>query len=949
MKHFSFFICLYFFLTANTAFANWQRSVTNYNRQSYKAANQNWMIEQHPNGWMYFANNKGLLEFDGETWNTYSIHNAKTRAVKHGNDGRIYVGGLGQFGYFTPNVHGGLDYTCLSDSLETKRAAGNIWNIHILDDRVYFQADVAVYYLENNTLQKIDYSRGFSFSTIVNNKFYTSSPGGISFLNGDTFSLIPNTNRCTESKTVGMYPFGDKLLIITALDGMFLYDGVEVTRFHSAADSFISKNQLFCSAMKDSLLALGSVQDGVLLLNLQSGETEKFSIKNGLQNKTVLSMLFDGENNLWLGLDNGIDCIHLNTPMFFLFSNKSAIGSGYTSRFYKGRLYLGTNQGLYATDYPIRLTEDTNLELVQGTEGQVWTLVEYDGKLFCGGGNSLIVYDGNRASKISGVRGVWTIQPLKKSPGCMLIGTYIGLYILKKSGDEWAISHRISNANYSAKNMYVEEVTNAIWITNKEKGLFRLNLTDDLTDAQVKNYNNDSLPTGDNTYISRINGEIIIASRQGLFRYNQIKDKLERHEKLEEMLDGPTSYTYIMQDAQKHIWFVSNGTLKLARYQPETNSWKRNKSESYLKDYLIEDFEHVAVYGQNHALIGTEEGICLLDFGKTAKSKIPLNLQIRKVYLTIRKDSLVYGRNYEYSTNPLVIPYKSNSIKIEYSLNNFDKSFITQYSYKLNGGGHSEWSEFSENSVKEYTNLQEGKYTFHVKTIINEEMEEISTSFDFDILPPWYRSWYAYSLYFLIIVLIAFYLYYKFIIGQQKTIQRKEMEIIKQKEENTKKDEKIISLKEKNLQSELKHKSDELIRTTLNIVRKNEMLQNIKKEAVSISRSIDEENLPNIRRKVIRLINSVDTNLEHDDDLQAFETTFDSVHHDFFEKLDKQFPALNKKEKLLCAYIKMDLMSKEIAPLMNISLRGVEIGRYRLRKKLQLNQEDNLADFLQRL
>ncbi|WP_239060668.1 triple tyrosine motif-containing protein [Bacteroides sp. 519] len=798
-------------------------------------------------------------------------------------------------------------------------------------------------------MHKVKCPDGVIYSTIINNKFYATSFRGVYFLNGDSFTLLPNTASATKTKTVGIFPFEEKLLIVSALDGIFLYDGMSTTQFYSTTDSFLENNQLLCSAMKDSLLALGSVQDGILLLNMKNGETEKISIKNGLQNKTVLSMFFDRENNLWLGLDNGIDCIHLNLPMFALLSNKSTIGSGYTSLFYKNKLYLGTNQGLYATDYPIKLTEETNLKFIQGTEGQVWSLLEYDNKIFCGGVNALIVYDGINGYKIKGIRGIWALSTSKQHPEYIIAGTYFGLYILKKVGDEWVMSHRVANANYPAKNMYIEEVTGAIWITNKEKGLFRLTLSDDLKTAQVKNYNNSSLPAGDNTYITQINDEIIIASRQGLFRYNQIKDKLERHEILENTLEGSVPYTYITQDAKNNIWYASNGTLKFVHYQPETGTWKRNQSESYLRDYLIEDFEHVAVYGQNDALIGTEEGFCLLDFSKNIRKEYPLNLQIRKVYLTLRKDSLVYGRNYTYDNSPLIIPYTNNSIKIEYSLNNYAQLFVTQYSYKLSGSGYSEWSEFSENNIKEYTNLPEGKYTFHVKTSIAEDMEEITASFNFEVLPPWYRSWYAYAIYTLAIILAILYLYYKFIVGQQKTIRKKEMEIIKQKEENTKKDEKIVSLKEKNLQAELKHKSDELIRTTLNIVRKNEMLQNIKKEAVSISRSIDDENLPNIRRKVIRLINSVDTNLEHDDDLQAFQTTFDSVHHDFFEKLDKQFPELNKKEKLLCAYIRMDLMSKEIAPLMNISLRGVEISRYRLRKKLQLSQEDNLAEFLQRL
>lgn len=86
------FLLLMIFLFCNQALhADWQRSITNYSRHSYKAASQNWMTMQCDNGWMYFANNKGLLEFDGTSWAVYPIHNAKMRAVKMGKDGRIYV------------------------------------------------------------------------------------------------------------------------------------------------------------------------------------------------------------------------------------------------------------------------------------------------------------------------------------------------------------------------------------------------------------------------------------------------------------------------------------------------------------------------------------------------------------------------------------------------------------------------------------------------------------------------------------------------------------------------------------------------------------------------------------------------------------------------------------------------------------------------------------------
>ena len=942
-----FFFLVSFFCVAE-ALPNWQRSVTNYSRQTYKAANQNWMVAQHENGWMYFANNKGLLEFDGTTWNTYSIHNAKTRTVKCGDNGKVYVGGLGQFGYFTPNKLGGLDYVCLSDSIQ-QGAAGNIWNIHLTDNCVYFQSDRSIFCLEDGKLTQIGYTHEIMHSAIIHNKLYCVSEEGLLVLNEKKLSPLPETGHIAQSKVIALLPYNDELFIVSSRNGIYTYNGKEALPYHSTADSFLHSNQLFCAAMKDSLLALGSVQDGVLLLNLHSNEVEKISTTNGLQNKTVLSLLFDRESNLWLGLDNGIDCINLGSPMFFLYSNKTAIGSGYASYQYKDKLYLGTNQGVYVVDFQISPNKEVNLDFIPGTEGQIWSITEYDNKLFCCGGNALTIIDDSRISQLKGIRGVWSVAPLNNHPDCLLAGTYNGLYLLIKNNGEWEVANKIEGAIYSAKTMFVEGASDIVWVANKEKGLFRVHLSSDLKTAEVKSYNDTQLPAGNNVYLAQINDEVVVASRQGLFRYNSAMDCLEKHTTLEVLLDGEAAYTHISQDESGDIWYVTDGHLKLARYNPKTRSYYKDETESYLKGFLIEDFEHIYTHDRNQAIIGTEEGFSLLLFNKTSAKKFPLNLQIRKVYLTMGKDSLIYGRSFNYDNSTLVIPYKYNSIRVEYSVDNYNKSLTTLYAHQLIGDRNEEWSEYSGNSTKEYTNLKEGKYTFNVKIIANKDKEPVSASFSFEILPPWYRTWWAYTIYVLSIIYLLVYWSRQISKRQKRTIRQQGREIDKQKEENELKEQKIISLTKEKLQADLNHRSNELMYTTLNIVRKNEILQEIKKEAVAISHSVNEENLPNIRRKMLRLISNIDTNIEHDDDLRTFETAFDSLHHNFFEKLDTRFPELNKKEKLMCAYIRMDLLSKEIAPLMNISVRGVEISRYRLRKKLHLSQEDNLALFLQKI
>lgn len=275
---------------------------------------------------MYFANNKGLLEFDGGNWNTYSIHNAKTRAVKVGADGRIYIGGMGQFGYFTPNRLGGLEYTCLSDSIGGNTNIGIIWNIHIVDNRIYFQSEWNIYCFDKGRIRVLNASSEIWCSAVIHGKFYVALEEGLAVLKGMEIVPLSNIGHTValnrSAKIVALLPWENKVLIVTSKNGLFVYDGNSILPYSSAADSFIHSNLLFCAEAKDGLLALGSVQGGVLLLDSKTGQLERISIDNGLQNKTVLGLYFDRSNNLWLGLDNGIDCVHLESPIFHFMAER---------------------------------------------------------------------------------------------------------------------------------------------------------------------------------------------------------------------------------------------------------------------------------------------------------------------------------------------------------------------------------------------------------------------------------------------------------------------------------------------------------------------------------------------------------------------------------------------------------------------------------------------------
>ena len=934
--------------------AYWQRSISNFTRQMYQAGSQNWMISENERGWMYFANNKGLLEYDGVYWNLYGIgQNVKTRAVL--SVGRtIYVGGLGEFGVFRPDGRGHLRYHSLSASIRSQKAI-NVWHIHKIGGDVYFQADNAVYVLHNNgKIRQVRCAESIECSGSANGKFYIATSRGISLLSGNSFVGMSGTQVLGGTKVVGLLPYDNGLLVVNSAGDIYRY-----------ADGTLSKLPYKCHYnisdvdIRGNNLAIGTVQDGLLLLNLTNGGCEHLTIQNGLQNQSVQAVRFDDNHNLWIGYDNGIDYIPLESPFFFLYSSKSAIGAGYASCAYNGKLYLGTNQGVYVTELPMHTVATmVDTRFIEGTSGLVHSLRQVGSTLFCGGRYFFMTFNEGKTVRYN-LRGVWNINPIGTDGSHVVLGTYFGLYLMKRETGGWTAPRKIAGCNFSPKALCIEQGSNAVWVANKSKGLRRLTLSADFTRvARQKSYNTAQLPAGDNVCLANIDGDVVVASRQGLFRYNITNDVVERHTALEKMLGQHLNYTYIYQDNMRNIWYVADGILHLLRYNRHARHYDTQRVESWMSGSMIDDYENVSLFG-DRAVIGTDDGFALLMMSGTAgidgkrhdgRRQTPF---IRKMYVTVGGDSLIYEGSVANDAPSIRISYADNSVRFEYGTANFDKTRTVLYSYCLSNGDTEQWSEYSPVHSKEYTRLAEGHYVFRVRALTADYKEPVETKLEFTILPPWYRSWWAYLLYFLFCTGILYYAYYRFRESRQTLIRRNQEQLAQQKQRfkaaADEKDREIETLRDEKVEAELRLKNTELVQSRVNIVRKNEMLQEIKKSVQSMRNSASEDNLPQLKRKITKLLAQIDTNLDHDDDIQAFQSSFDAVHHDFFKVLDERFPDLSHKEKMMCAYIKMNMLTKEIAPLLNISVRGVEIGRYRLRKKLGLNERENLTAFLQKL
>lgn len=942
MKYTLYIICS-LLLFQLSAFASWQRNITNYERNTYKGGFQNWMVKQSSNEWMYFANTNGLLEFDGVNWNLYPIKNKIVRSLEI-CESKIYVGGSSEFGYFQANSIGQLIYHSLSEKLTNWW--GEVWSIYTIKDKTYFLDDgnILVYDSSSDTMTTITTDYKIDCSTLINNKIYIGTSEGIFFLNHrNKIELLVPSKSLKGSKIVEMIAYDNKILAVTARNGMYLIDHMWNNQIHSIADNFIAKNQLFCASLSGSKIALGSVQSGVFLFDLKDPQYhEEFNITNGLINNTVLSSTFDKNDNLWLGLDKGIAYIDLQSPVRPLFTVNSLIGTGYCSALYNNELYLGTNQGLY------KLDKNGTYQLIKDSEGQIWSLNVYDNSLFSAGDNGIIVISPQSTYKIN-LTGIWEIHPLASNSNRMIAGSYSGFKILEKKNGIWQFSHNVANFFNSSRGFIEDDIENTFWVVNMGENIQKITL-DNEQKAMInrKEYSLKDIVIDENTTFRKIDNNLVICAQDGIYQYSRISDNFDRYTQLEKLLDGSKYYEYLKMDNLKNIWYVSDRSLKLLPYRKD--GYAPQAYNIGLANDLISGYENVSLLDSSSAIVSVDKAFVKVDLSPENQLTHNLNTVIRKLVATSNDSILYYGK----SSQKTVIPYSLNSINIHFAATEYSKNEDILYSYRLKEIDE-KWSTPSPKTIKEYTNLLEGEYTFEVKAYIKgENIAGPTASLKFEILSPWYRSIWAYIVYGLFLMLLSFIVYRRTIGKQKKIINEKGALLIAQskryEEERMLKDKKIYELQNENLKTKLHYKTQELSGYILNIVRKNEMLEDVRKNVMSISKSLDENKQPNIiKQKVVRLITQINNNIDHDKDFQIFQSNFNLIHKDFFNLLDDRYPNLTRNDKILCAYLKMNLTSKEIAPLLNISIRGVEVSRYRLRKKMNLDKDLNLSDFLHSL
>lgn len=909
--------------------------IINFTKQQYGAHYQNWDATQDPlTGFMYFANSKGMLEYDGSNWKTFELPRKQiVRSVAADGTGRIYAGGMGCFGYWEANEKGTLTFHSLTHLIKDREfPREEVWHIVPYKDGILFQSFAFMYFYQNGKVRKLKNPGTILFTHEVHGRLFVDiiNKGLYEIVNFE-FKLLPEGEKLSKEAIDVILPYDKNQLLVCTNNGLFVHNGKSVVPLNKKTNEFFQQFRLNRAIrLHNGQYLFGTLLNGVVLTDSEGNILRHINQRQGLQNNTVLTLFEDKTHNVWVGLDKGIDLLMLSSTLSFYRDLEGYMGTVYDIESLDGWLYVGTNQGLYCK--PIHSNE--SFKLVPRTQGQVWDLSVIDNQLFCGHNNGTFLINKNKAIQVSDITGGWTIKKLRSNPNWLVQGTYTRLCFYKKqTNGSWKFDHVLDK--FPGSFTQVEEDQNgALWIHGPSTGITRIKLNNDFKKIVSSQKFEGSEFQNNLLNLRYFQNKVLITTPEGIKSFDAQYKQFKIDETIQKWLFGALVIKLFPISETEIYVLRKDGSLSYAKVG------KKPIDIPVPNNRWVDIYENVVKINTGEMLVCTEDGFVILPPNQeneiiTTKKAKPF---IRSV--SVLEDSTAYIYRFPPQNQEITLNYHQNSLNVIFSTTSINPK--TKYSYWLENGMKS-WSPYQFVSMKEFSNLQAGTYIFHLKS--NQDNSE--NTITITILPPWYWNKWSKGLYLAVFVLInlLFYRYQdrKFRLKQLKERRKLERRIRRQTELN---EQEIIRLRNEQLEQDVIRKSEELANSTMTLIKKNELLLEIKQEVENLKK----ESGKNIGNQPYRLImNLIDSNISSEQDWQVFESNFNKVHEEFLKKLIDKYPNLTPSDLKLAAYLRMNLSSKEIAQLFNITHRSVELKRYRLRKKMELDTEVNLGEFMMKI
>lgn len=898
-----------------------------WNKSDHHFSNQIWSVTCDDNDVAYFGNASGLIRFDSQSWSVTPIKGGSIIRSTLYDSGRIYAGSFEEFGYYETLPNGRLSYTSLSDLLENYNMNNEeIWNIFRWNEFIIFHSFVTIFIFDpvNNDVSFFD-TKEFNESIGIDSRnTILSSAHGFSEIDLASRSVKTIPHPWKERMVAVLPREKESDLIVTKNEGIYNWDGATLRRWTTDCDDRLiggEVNKAYLTETGD--IIIGSSLFGCTAIDSDGHKLWNIDASDVLNGNTILNIGENKEGDVFLAMDSGIGLVDSNSGIRYIRGISENVGSVYCVQFRAPYVYIGSNQGLY-----VGVLSSDNLSLsdvrkIKHIQGPVLYLKEKDGQLFCGTNAETYLLSDRKAQRLSegSSGGSCLAEGIINGKDVLIEGTYTKLCLYIKQDGKWLFSHRIEGFIQPISTIDIDFMGN-IWAGHNSRGLYRITLDSNMRNAAEVIYY--PSPEYDDEYrlvkVKKINGRTVFYDEKRIYTYDDMSGKIIPYVALNRRLGNIRNIMNINSYDGKKYWVLNPDDAFLVDFSDDDVPIDRI-SYSIFGSNSVDLLKEIKSGPEGWSIMTLDNSLAFIPdhFPETTNEWRP-SLRLCEVGISENDGSQYENIDLD---KPLIWNYASKLVKFTYSYPSYSEIGNKHIEYRLDGRD-ALWRSVEGEEI-DLSHLSEGHYRLNVRVVNNSSdvLDEIST--DFRIRPPLWRSTGAHILYILFALLSIGFICLS--IKRRVDSQKKELE-------------------NRRLESELNAKSREIASTTMSLLNKNKILLDLKEE-LSVQKNAIGSAYPD--KYYRKMISAIDSQISSEQDWQLFQENFDRIHGNFFQILKSRYPSLTSSDLRFCSYLCMNLSSKEIASMMNISLKGVEAARYRIRKKIGLPSDVSLSAFLMEL
>ncbi|MCP4149155.1 MAG: response regulator, partial [bacterium] len=740
--------------------------------------------------------------------------------------GRIYAGGIDEFGVITTDSTGQLQYVSLVYLLKQSKPIGNVREIASDSQNVYIATSDKTYCFNENEI-KIDTivtdAIGSNLFSLFG-KVFNVNQNGISLLEHGKSRPLPGCDDFDNRKSgrLVLLPYGDnKMLICTPKKGFFVYDlqaflaptnPGNITASLTALplprllkEEMSAANGISAIRLNSRRYAIAIRSKGIAFIDSRGNLIRRLTVNDGLADNTIYNMFVDRSGNLWAMGNDGISYIESNSPISVFDERSGLEGMNLAAAKHNGRIYAGSFNGTYyLADVSNGDIKANHLYQIKNSSQSCWDLIIHNDMLFAAG-RGIYHIDGISCKKVvQSNQLILCFIKSKKFPNHLFCGLNSGLAAIKinktapgKPGPipENSLLKRDEFPELIEESIYLSSAgkNGDLWLTSISRGLIHLQFTGPLTsDYKITRYNtSQGLPKARAILTEDLKHQQIFFDDKNVYVpvYPGTKpgSPIKRFEKKAAFHEMPPDLSLTFNrshmEEKKTVLLCNESTIGFLAAGHGTD-WKWNPAP-FLR---LRGLFRTPVIDDNTLWICSTEGLIRFDPEHKKEYAGIGSILLRRVIINNKK--VLFNGNFcspatrEGDWYKRIVPaqppesaptleYKDNSITFEYSAPFYENATANRFAYKLSGY-KDEWSDWAAETRAVYTNLTEGDYCFRVKAKNTFRQESGEAFYRFSVSPPWYRTVYAIAGYVLVLLLL-FYggikLYYRRHIAARKRLE----------------------------------------------------------------------------------------------------------------------------------------------------------------------------------